>query len=322
LVRQRTRARRFDAVHAANPPDLLLPALWPLKRHGTRFVFDHHDLSPELYATRFGARRSVVGSLRLLERLTFSLADVVLSTNDSFRRIAIDRGRRNPHDVFVVRNGPKLVREGSESPDPELNRGRAFLLTYVGLIEPQDGADLAIRALALLRRRRDDWHALFVGDGEGLQEAKDLVEAHGLRDVVEFTGFIHDPERVRQILATSDVCLSPEPKNALNDASTLIKVAEYLSMGRPVVAFDLKETRVTAGKAAAYAVPNDAASFAGCINALLDDPLRRARMGAIGRARVVRGFSWDHSKEALLEAYAHLFQMGRRPTSAPAASGD
>jgi glycosyltransferase involved in cell wall biosynthesis len=320
LARRRTRRRPFDVVHAANPPDLLLPALWPLKRQGARFVFDHHDLSPELYATRFGARRQVLNALRLAERLSFALADVVLATNESYRRIAIERGRMHPHDVFVVRNGPDARRFAPRPAEPALKRGHRYLLSYVGLIEPQDGVDLAIQALALLRRRRSDWHAVFVGSGGGLSDAEALTGELGLDEVVEFTGFVADRERVLQILASSDVCLSPEPKNAFNDASTLIKVAEYMAMERPVVAFELTETRVTAGKAAMYAAPNDPASFANCIEAVLDDPVRRARMGAVGRARVTRGLSWGHSRQALLDAYAQLLDR-RAKASAAAASG-
>lgn len=320
LARRRTRRRPFDVVHAANPPDLLLPALWALKRHGTRFVFDHHDLSPELYATRFGARRQVLSALRLVERFSFALADVVLATNESYRRIAIERGRVDPHDVFVVRNGPDARRFVPRPAEPALKRGRQYLLSYVGLIEPQDGVDLAIQALALLRRRRGDWHAVFVGNGGGLREAQALARKLGLDDVVEFSGFVADREQVLRILASSDICLSPEPKNVFNDASTLIKVAEYMAMERPVVAFELAETRVTAGKAAVYAAPNDPASFADRIEALLNDPVRRARMGAVGRARVMRGLSWDHSRQALLDAYAHLL-YGREKESAAANGG-
>jgi glycosyltransferase involved in cell wall biosynthesis len=316
LAWRRTRHRSFDVVHAANPPDLLLPVLWPLKRHGTRFVFDHHDLSPELYATRFGARPLVLSVLRRLERLSFALADVVLATNESYRRIAIERGGLHPHNVFVVRNGPDASRFVPRAGDPAFKRGRQYLLSYVGLIEPRDGVDLAIRALALLRRRRDDWHAVFVGSGGGLVEAQALACELGLEDVVEFPGFVGDREQVLRILASSDLCLSPEPKNALNDASTLIKVAEYMAMARPVVAFELAETRVTAGKAAVYAVPNDPASFADRIDALLNDPARRARMGLVGRGRVMRGLSWDYSRQALLDAYTQLMNGGERNSAA------
>jgi glycosyltransferase involved in cell wall biosynthesis len=304
LARRRASIAQFDVVHAANPPDFVLPALWPLKRHGTRFVFDHHDLAPELYAERFRPSRLALAGLRLLERATFRIADVVLATNDSYRRLAITRGRVDPERVFVVRNGPDARRLVPEEPERTLKRGARFLLVYVGLIEPHDGVDIAVEALARLRRRRDDWRALIVGDGGGLHDARERTGELGLNDVVEFPGFIDDPDRLRRILASADVCLSPEPKSPLNEASTLIKVAEYMAMAKPVVAFDLSETRATAGAAAVYATPNDPRSYAAAIEALLDDPQRRARMGKIARARVEEQLSWEHSKRALARAYA------------------
>ena len=315
LARQQTRSRRFDVIHAANPPDVLLPALAPFKLSGTRFIFDQHDLAPELYATRFGQRGLVHAVLRLAEALSFALADVVLSTNDSFSRIALGRGRKRPSNVFVVRNGPVPAEFANAQADPLLKQGRPHLLTFVGLIEPQDGVELAVDALAILREMRKDWRALFVGDGGALEAVKALAWEVGLQDHVEFTGFVNDRERIAQILATSDVSLSPEPKNAFNDPSTLIKVAESMAAGTPVVAFDLTETRITAGKAAAYAAPNDPRDFADAINRLLDDPVRRVRMGAVGRARIARTLSWDHSKNALLRAYSHLIP-NHRPSDA------
>jgi glycosyltransferase involved in cell wall biosynthesis len=315
LVRQRTRAGRFDVVHAANPPDLLLPALSWLKRGGTRFVFDHHDLSPELYTARYAGRAPILAALRLLERTSFALADVVIATNESFRDIAIRRGGVEPDRVFVVRNAPDTTRLAPEAPDPDHRRGARFLLVYVGLIEPRDGVETAIDALADLHRTRTDWRALIVGDGPGLPAAKARARALGLDRVIDFPGFVDDLARLRRILASADVCLSPEPKDPLNDSSTLIKVAEYMAMAKPIVAFDLAETRVTAGASAAYATPNDPKSYANEIHALLDDPARRARMGAAGRERVEQRFGWEHSKRALKAAYACA--LDHRPIPAP-----
>lgn len=318
LACQRSRFGRFAVIHAANPPDVLLPALAPFKLCGTRFVFDQHDLAPEVYAIRFGQRGFVYGALRIAEGLSFVLADVVLSTNESFRKVALRRGRMRPSDVFVVRNGPDPAEFASAEADPSLKRDVPHLLTYVGLIEPQDGVELALQALAMLRRRRTDWRAVFVGDGGALGSVKAFARDAGLCECVEFTGLITDRSRIAEILATSDVSLSPEPKNALNDSSTLIKVAEAMAAGTPVVAFDLTETRITAGRAAAYATPNDPHEFAAAIDRLLDDPARRARMGAIGRARIARTFAWEHSKSDLLRAYAHLLP-NRSPHSRSAA---
>lgn len=304
LVRRLARGRRFDVVHAANPPDLLLLAALPLKLRGTRFVFDHHDLAPELYACRFGRTGGLLYRLaRVLEWLAFRVADVVISTNESYRELAVGRGGKRREDVFVVRNAPG-VRSRECEPEPALKRGRPHLLVYVGVLGPQDGGDLALHALARLRERRQDWHAVFAGDGQALPAMRALSRRLGLDDAVEFAGWVEE-ERVERVLASADVCLAPEPRNPLNDVSTLIKVAEYMAMARPVVAFDLRESRFTAGGAALYAEPNDPESFADCIETLLDDPELRARMGEIGRQRVESGLSWEHSKHALLAAYEY-----------------
>jgi glycosyltransferase involved in cell wall biosynthesis len=310
LVRRLARSRHFDVVHACNPPDFLLLTALPLKRRGTRFVFDHHDLSPELYLTLYGDRsRLLHGATRALERASFGLADVVLSTNESYRRIALQRGGKRPEDVFVVRNAPSSTVFSPGPGDPARKRGAKYLLSYAGVMGRQDGVEDGLRALAALRRRRDDWRAVFVGDGPALPDALRLAEQLGIADVVEFPGWVAQ-EEVRAVLAASDVCLSPEPATPYSNASTLIKVGEYMAMARPVVCYDLDESRFTAGPAASYARPGDEDSFAGCISALLDDPPARAAMGAEGRERIEGELSVKHAEHALLEAYDRA--LGRR----------
>lgn len=306
LVRKLARQRRFDLVHACNPPDFFLLAARPLKRQRTRFIFDQHDLFPELFITRFGKRRAMVRLLLLLERLTYRQADVVLSTNESYRKIALTRGRKSPEDVFVVRNGPDLSRF-RPNPDLSLKRGRPHLISFVGEMGFQDGVDQAVRALGLVARKRRDWHAIFAGHGPALEEARALTEELGIADSVEFPGFVSD-ETVMRIVSSSDLCLAPEPKNPFNDASTMIKIAEYMALSRPIVAYELTESKVTAGEAALYATPNRVESFAGRIEELLEDPELRIRMGEIGRSRVEEMFSWARSKESLLAAYDHALR--------------
>lgn len=303
--------RGFDVVHACNPPDLLLLAALPLKLRGARLIFDQHDLVPELYECRFGQRGLLYRLARVAEHVTFRLADVVIAPNESYRRVALQRGGKRPEDVFVVRNAPETGRLQPEQGDPELKRGRRHLLAYVGVMGPQDGLELAVDALGHLRRLRDDWHAVFVGDGDMLERVRQRAGQLGVGDRVEFPGFLHDDGGLRRVLASADVCLAPEPKNALNDASTMIKIAEYMAMERPIVAFDLAESRVTAGGAAVYAEPNDPSSFARCIDGLLDDPDRRAAMGAAGRERVENGLAWEHSQRRLLDAYARALEKAR-----------
>jgi glycosyltransferase involved in cell wall biosynthesis len=305
LVRRAARERPFDVVHACNPPDLLLFAALSQKRRGARFVFDHHDLSPELYLARFSRGKDVLYRLSLLvEALNFRLSDVVLATNDSYKRIAIGRGRKRADDVFVVRSAPVLSQFVAVPADPALKRGRPHLLTFIGEIAPQDGLEHALRALAILRGRRDDWHAVFAGEGPALEDMRRLSAELGIDENVEFAGWLLDPE-LRLLLSSSDICLVPDPKTKLSDASTLVKIAEYLAMARPVVAYDLTESRVTAGGAALYAEPGQPESFADAIEQLLDDPERRRRMGALGRQRVEQGLAWEHSALSLLAAYEH-----------------
>jgi glycosyltransferase involved in cell wall biosynthesis len=310
LARRLSRRHRFDIVHGCNPPDFLLLAVLPLKRRGARFIFDHHDLVPELFLSRFERRRLLYRAVLLLERMTFRSADVVLCTNESYKRVALTRGGKRPEDCFVVRNGPDLSRF-RPNPDPALKRGQRHLISYVGEIGHQDGVDHAIRALGLLARRRRDWHAIFAGHGPAVPHARRLADDLGISGAVEFPGFVSHDE-VMRIVSTSDVCLAPEPKNPFNDASTMIKIAEYMALSRPVVGYELVESKVTAGEAAVYAMPNDVESFARCIEDLLDDPERRARLGAMGRARVEELFSWARSKESLLAAYEHALAKPKR----------
>jgi glycosyltransferase involved in cell wall biosynthesis len=315
LVRRVSRNRRFDVVHAHNPPDILLLAASPLRLRGSRFVFDHHDLVPELCATRFsGTGRLLIPIVRLLERLTFMLADVVIATNGSYAEVALGRGRKSADAVFVVRNGPHLANFRPTAPDPALKRGKQHLLAYVGNMAPQDGVDHAIRALAILRRRRHDWHAVFVGGGEVLPALQRLTATFGLGDSVEFAGRVAK-ERVPEYICSADVCLAPDPRSPYNDACTLIKIPEYMAMARPTVSYDLRESRVSAAGAALYAAPNDVESFADAIEALLDDPGRRAEMGRLGRERVEDQLAWEHSEPALLAAYAKVLAGAAREAS-------
>ncbi len=306
LARAISKAGKIDVVHACNPPDLLYLVARMLRRKGTRFVFDQHDLCPELYLSRFADR----GEDRLykmvcrLEQATYRAADVVISTNESYRTAAITRGRMAPDKVFVVRSAPIIDRFRQVDPEPELKKGKPHLLCYLGVMGPQDGVDYALRSLALLRDElgRDDWHAVFVGVGDTFDEMVALAKRLGLDDVVEFTGRIPDEDLVRY-LSTADVCLSPDPHNPLNDVSTMNKVMEYMARSRPIVSFELTEARVSAGDAAVYAPANDELEFARLTARLLDDPEERARMGKLGKERVEGPLAWSNSRKALLAAY-------------------
>jgi glycosyltransferase involved in cell wall biosynthesis len=300
-------ARRIgpvDVVHACNPPDLLYLVAKRLKRRGARFVFDQHDLCPELYLSRFSGRGEdfLYRVVCRLERATYRAADVVISTNESYRSAALSRGNMPADKVFVVRSAPVIERFRQVPAEPSLKKGKPHLLCYLGVMGPQDGVDYALRSLALLREEREDWHAVFVGSGDTFDEMVALSRSLGLSDLVEFTGRIPDEDLVRY-LSTADVCLSPDPYNPLNDVSTMNKVMEYMAMSRPIVSFDLREARVSAGEAAVYAPANDEPEFAGLTSRLLDDPSERERMGKLGKERVEGPLAWANSQKALLAAY-------------------
>ncbi|GAA2212663.1 glycosyltransferase family 4 protein [Nonomuraea monospora] len=295
----------FHVVHGCNPPDLFFLVALAMRWRGTRFVFDQHDLVPELYLSRFGRGRDLLyRAVLLAERLTYRLARVVIATNESYRQIALTRGGKRPEDVFVVRSAPVVERFHQVPPDESARRGKPYLLCYLGVMGPQDGVDYALRSLARLRDEhgRTDWHAVFVGGGDTFDAMVALSRELGLGDCVEFTGRIPDEDLMRY-LSTADVCLSPDPLNPLNDVSTMNKVMEYMAMSRPIVSFELREARVSAGEAALYAPANDESEFAKLIARLLDDPEERRRMGEIGRERVAGPLSWEHSRTALLAAY-------------------
>jgi glycosyltransferase involved in cell wall biosynthesis len=311
ILRLAIKVRRegpVDAVHACNPPDLLFLIALALRPSGARFVFDHHDLVPELFVSRFSGHKGFLHTMtRFVERLTFACADGVISTNESYRQVAIERGKVARDRVVVVRSAPDLTQFVHRDSDSGLRRGKPYLLAYLGVMGPQDGVDYALRALHLLRDKigRDDFHCVFMGAGDAYDEMVTLSEQLGLADVVEFPGRVPD-EFVQRCLSTADVCLSPDPFNPLNNVSTMNKVVEYMAMSRPIVSFDLVETRVSAQGAAVYAAPNDELCFAKEIDALLEDSERRQQMGQAGRRRVEDELSWDASRRVLVHFYTDL----------------
>jgi len=310
-----------DVVQACNPPDLLFLVALVLRLTGSRFVFDHHDLVPELFQSRFPHRgRTLYWMTRVVERLTFATADAVIATNESYRKVAIERGKMSPERVTVVRSAPDLSRFVRRQPAPTLRRGKSYLTAYLGVMGPQDGVDYALRALAHLRYGlgREDVHSIFMGAGDAFDDMVALSETLGIADVVEFTGRVSD-EFVQCCLSTADVCLSPDPPNPLNDVSTMNKVVEYMAMARPTVSFDLLEAQVSAGESAFYVHGADVVEFAKGIRDLLDEPERRERMGRAGRERVERDLSWDTSRRHLLEFYEFFAKRTSAPQS-PAAN--
>ena len=311
---------RFAVVQSCNPPDLF----WPIGilfrvLHGSAFVFDHHDLCPELYQSRFpDGNQLVYRGLRLMERCTMRTADHVISTNDSYRQIVLERDGVDPANVTVVRTGPDLTRLIRTTAKPELRRARPHLAAYLGVMGPQDGVDIVLEVAEHIVHRlgRRDISFTLIGSGDCFDELVAQSHRLDLTDFVTFTGRIPDNE-VSAILSTADVGISPDPKNPLNDVSTMNKTMEYMVFALPVLAFDLHETRISAGDAAAYATPNDVNELAQLLVDLVDDEPRRSSMGMAGRARVEQELAWNHQASHYIGVYEQLSEaLHRLPMTA------
>lgn len=314
------RRGRFAVIQACNPPDLLfLVALPFVLADRTPFVFDHHDVSPELLlAKRPHGTPLLLTLTKVAERLTFALASVSIATNASYREVALTRGRMAPDDVFIVRSGPDLRRFAGGTVRPELRRGRDHLVAYVGVMGSQEGIDhLLDAAEVLVRQERRDVMFVLAGSGPEHGRLRHRAGEMGLAEHVVFPGRISDAELL-DLLATADVCVNPDEVNRMNDISTMNKVLEYMAMAKPIVQFDLHEGRVSAGEASMYAAANDPRSLAAALGGLLDDPVRGKEMGLAGRARVEGELTWERQVPALLAAYDRAQQLGpRRPRSLP-----
>ena len=304
--------RGFDVIHACNPPDLifLVGGFFKLFLR-KKFVFDHHDINPELYEAKFGRRDFFYKLMVWCERLTFKTANVSIATNESYKKIAIERGGMKPGDVYVVRSGPKLDRLKIVPPVESLKRGRRHLVGYVGVMGKQEGIDYLLRAVEYMVNTlgRTDVHFGLVGGGTSLDELKAYAVELGVADYVTFTGRVPDAELLA-MLNTSDVCVNPDVANEMNDKSTMNKIMEYMALGKPIVQFDLTEGRFSAQDASLYAAHNDHEDMARKIVELLDDPERRQRMGEFGRRRVEQELEWQYEAPKLLAAYDRVFADG------------
>jgi len=307
----------FDVIQICNPPDLLILVALPFKLFGKKMIFDQHDLSPEIYEVqkgKGGKQSVVVGALLFFEKLTYIFSDVVMVVNESCKRIAVGRGAKRDQDVFVVRNGPSLQNIKGVQPNTALKQAKKYLLSYVGMMGPQEGIDLLLRAVRelVVAHRRSDFHVHIMGGGTVLEGMKKYAVELGLEQTVTFTGSVDYPQ-VMEGIASADLCLCPDPKTPLSDKCSLVKAVEYMSLGRAFVAFDLEEVHLFAADAALYAQPNDEGDFAAKINELLNNDELRASMGQIGKERVIQRLTWEHSKEALYAAYEKAFERGAAP---------
>lgn len=298
----------FDVIHVANPPDTYFVIGLFYRLLGKRFIFDQHDLSPELFLVKFSGRMQFLHRLLLvMERYSYRIATLVITSNRTMKDFAIQRGHVQATRVFAVYNGVDLNRIKRVSPEPELKRGRRFLLAFVGAMEVQDGVEYLLLALHALvhKRGRQDVSLVLMGDGDHAPALRKLAHDLQLDEYVHFNGWTHAKDVVRY-LSVADVGLVPESQNGLNEYCTLGKTLEYMAVGKPSVAFDLPETRHVARDAALYAKPNSAEDFTDKIETLLNDEPLREQMGAVGRKRIEEAFSWDHTKTDLLRAYEAL----------------
>jgi len=300
----------FDVIHACNPPDNVFLIGLIFKCFGKKFVFDHHDINPELFVAKFGKKEILYNLLILLERLTFMMADISIATNQSYKEIAVKRGKMWPEKVFVVRSGPDLDNLNPVAPIERLKEGRQHMVGYVGVMGKQDGIDYLLRAAKYIyiNKKRKDILFVLIGSGPEVENIKRYSEELKLEGLVKFTGRIPDKELV-EYLSTCDICVNPDVANEMNDKSTMNKIMEYMAFKKPIVQFDLKEGRFSAGEASLYAGKNDEVDMAEKILELLDNPEKRHKMGEYGRKRVEDKLAWKYSKKVLIEAYRKLFNI-------------
>jgi glycosyltransferase involved in cell wall biosynthesis len=308
--------RGFEVIQGCNPPDDIFLVALPFKIFGVMYIFDHHDACPELYLSKYEWKGACYKAQVVLERLTYFFADVVIATNNSYRELAITRGKHHPEDVFVVRNGPDPEVFRAVDPVPAMKYGKPFLVGYVGNMSIQEGLDILLDvALHVKNLGRSDIHFTCVGGGPGLAGLRQMTRDKGLDDIVNFTGRVPF-QQLLEILSTADVCVNPDKPCEMNDISTMIKIMEYMALSKPIVQFDLKEGRFSAGEASLYADKRGmAGDFADKIIWLLEHPEERTRRGEIGRRRVETELAWEMSVKDLIAAYARAYSKGRMSSS-------
>lgn len=313
--------RRYRVLHAHNPPDTLFVVGLLGKIFSTKFVYDHHDLSPELFLARFNKRGSLIHRLLLLcEKLSCRTADAVIATNETFKKVETGRDGVALENVFVVRNDPILAECRSTSQETAVKRSantQKTIILYLGCVNPQDGVDVLLHSIHHLVNELGirDILCLVVGSGDALEDAKKLAQQLEIQAHVEFTGYVLDRDEVKRYLQMADICVEPAPDNDMNRMSTFIKVMEYMAAGKPIVAFNLEETAYSSNGSALLVSPGDVEAFALAIRRLMEDSKLRSALGNTGLARIMNTLNWDRASENLLQAYRHLLQRDQPSTS-------
>lgn len=292
--------RKFQVIHGCNPPDLIFITALFFKLFGVKYVFDHHDINPELYIAKYNKKGFFYKIMLLFEKMTFKFSDYSIATNESYKEIAINRGRMDASKVQIVRSGPKLDRLKILTPDLTFKKNKKFLIGYVGVIGEQEGIDLLLDAMKIITKERNDIHLAVVGGGTHLEELKRYSTELQLNDFVDFYGRVSDDILVK-VLNSADVCVNPDKPTEMNDLSTMNKIMEYMALKKPIVQFNLKEGKFSAQKASLYA--DDVIDFASKITYLCDNPVIRNEMGEYGYNRVINELSWEHESKKLIDFY-------------------
>jgi glycosyltransferase involved in cell wall biosynthesis len=298
--------KRFHVIQGCNPPDLIfIPALL-FKILGVKYVFDHHDINPELYIAKYGKKGFFYKFLITVERLTFRTANFSIATNESYKQIAIERGKMPAHKIRIVRSGPKLDRLTLGPGDEKYKKGRKFLIGYIGVIGEQEGIDLLLESAKYITDNRNDVQFAIVGGGTQLEALKKMAGDMNIEEYVDFYGRVDDKTMV-DVLNTADVCVNPDKPTEMNDLSTMNKIMEYMALKKPIVQYDLKEGRYSAREASLYATNTDTTDFAHKIIWLLDHEEERKSMGNYGYNRVINELSWEYESKKLLDFYEGVF---------------
>ena len=298
--------RRFHVIHGCNPPDLIFLVALIFKPFGVKYIFDHHDINPELYFAKYGKKDLFYQFLLGFERLTFAAADYSIATNESYREIAIHRGKMKPENIAVVRSGPKLDRLKLTPGNMKYKKGRNFMVGYLGVIGAQEGLDLLLESIKEIVYKRRDVQFAIVGGGTELEKIKQLTSDMGLLDYIDYYGRVDDATMV-DIISTADVCVNPDRPTEMNNLSTMNKIMEYMALKKPIVQYDLKEGRFSADHASLYACNTNTTDFADKIIWLLDHPEDRTRRGEYGYYKIVNELSWDYESRKLVDFFNKVF---------------
>lgn len=300
--------QKFHIIQGCNPPDLIFLVALFYKLFGVKYVFDHHDINPELYVAKYHKKDFFYKLMIFFEKLTFKISDFSIATNQSFKEIAVKRGGMPSDKVQVIRSGPNLKRIRLTSGNPIYKKNKKYLVGYIGIIGEQDGLDLLMHVVQIIKQQRKDIQFAIIGGGTELEKIKNLAIHLDITDVVDFYGLISDDKLLVDILNTCDIGVSPDKPTEMNNLSTMNKIMEYMALKKPIVQFDLKEGRYSASDASLYAKNYDTMDFANKIMKLVDDEPSRKVMGEFGYHRIINDFSWEHESKKLIMFYEKIFQ--------------